>query len=93
MSKVKVLCIDKLLLKYSKLIKMINTNFNLIFLTCEVDRARLLDEVQSQGKEERFVPACGPDGRYHPVQCHITTGYCWCVRVETGRPLPGTSTR
>ncbi|KPP66483.1 SPARC-related modular calcium-binding protein 1-like, partial [Scleropages formosus] len=61
--------------------------------TCEVDRARLLDEVQSQGKEERFVPACGPDGRYHPVQCHITTGYCWCVRVETGRPLPGTSTR
>uniref|UniRef100_A0A3Q3WD25 Thyroglobulin type-1 domain-containing protein n=1 Tax=Mola mola TaxID=94237 RepID=A0A3Q3WD25_MOLML len=35
--------------------------------------------------------ACCLYGRYSPVQCHTATGYCWCVRVDNGRPLPGTS--
>ncbi|KAG8001765.1 SPARC-related modular calcium-binding protein 1, partial [Nibea albiflora] len=44
-------------------------------------------------QEERFIPECTADGRYSPVQCHAATRYCWCVRVESGRPLPGTSVR
>uniref|UniRef100_A0A667XG47 Thyroglobulin type-1 domain-containing protein n=1 Tax=Myripristis murdjan TaxID=586833 RepID=A0A667XG47_9TELE len=48
---------------------------------------------RSDDPPERFVPECTADGRYNPVQCHVATGYCWCVRADTGRPLPGTSAR
>uniref|UniRef100_A0A3B5B916 Thyroglobulin type-1 domain-containing protein n=1 Tax=Stegastes partitus TaxID=144197 RepID=A0A3B5B916_9TELE len=41
--------------------------------------------------DERFIPECTADGRYSSVQCHAATGYCWCVRADSGRPLPGTS--
>ncbi|KAM3874768.1 SPARC-related modular calcium-binding protein 1-like [Diretmus argenteus] len=61
--------------------------------TCERERATLLSQTRSARQEERFVPECTGDGRYNPVQCHVATGYCWCVRVDTGRPLPGTSAR
>lgn len=58
--------------------------------TCERERASLL---RSAWLEERFIPECTADGRYSPAQCHAATGYCWCVRVDSGRPLPGTSAR
>ncbi|XP_056138889.1 SPARC-related modular calcium-binding protein 1-like [Lampris incognitus] len=61
--------------------------------TCERERASLPSPSRSARQEERFVPECTADGRYSPVQCHVATGYCWCVRVDTGRPLPGTSAR
>ncbi|XP_010896843.3 SPARC-related modular calcium-binding protein 1 isoform X1 [Esox lucius] len=62
-------------------------------LTCERERAALMPEEHHTWKEERFIPECSADGRYSPIQCHVATGYCWCVRVDTGRPLPGTSVR
>ncbi|KAF7648509.1 hypothetical protein LDENG_00155850 [Lucifuga dentata] len=62
-------------------------------LTCERERASLLSQMRSSWQEERFIPECAADGRYSPVQCHVATGYCWCVRVDSGRPLPGTSAR
>uniref|UniRef100_A0A8C2WQ04 Thyroglobulin type-1 domain-containing protein n=1 Tax=Cyclopterus lumpus TaxID=8103 RepID=A0A8C2WQ04_CYCLU len=62
-------------------------------VTCERERASLLSRMSSSWQEERFVPECTADGRYSPAQCHAATGYCWCVRVDSGRPLPGTSTR
>lgn len=37
-------------------------------------------------------PACREDGTYEPVQCHVETGYCWCVTPQ-GRPLPDTSVK
>ncbi|KAL2095553.1 hypothetical protein ACEWY4_007701 [Coilia grayii] len=49
--------------------------------------------MRSVWQEERFIPECSTDGHYSPIQCHTATSYCWCVRVDTGRPLPGTSTR
>uniref|UniRef100_UPI0037E7729A SPARC-related modular calcium-binding protein 1-like n=1 Tax=Semicossyphus pulcher TaxID=241346 RepID=UPI0037E7729A len=61
--------------------------------TCERERASLLSQVRSVWEEERFIPECTADGRYSPAQCHAATGYCWCVRVDSGRPLPGTSAR
>ncbi|XP_070684680.1 SPARC-related modular calcium-binding protein 1-like [Pempheris klunzingeri] len=61
--------------------------------TCERERASLLSQMRSAWQEERFLPECTADGRYSPVQCHAATGYCWCVRVDSGRPLPGTSAR
>ncbi|XP_041851850.1 SPARC-related modular calcium-binding protein 1-like isoform X2 [Melanotaenia boesemani] len=62
-------------------------------LTCERERALLLSQVRLARQEERFIPECSADGRYNPVQCHTATGYCWCVRVDSGRPFPGTSAR
>ncbi|XP_059186819.1 SPARC-related modular calcium-binding protein 1-like [Centropristis striata] len=60
--------------------------------TCEHERALLLSQM-TEWHEDRFIPECTADGRYSPAQCHAATGYCWCVRVDSGRPLPGTSAR
>ncbi|XP_028275931.1 SPARC-related modular calcium-binding protein 1-like [Parambassis ranga] len=63
--------------------------------TCEHERAQalLLSRILSPWQEKRFIPECTADSRYSPVQCHTATGYCWCVREDSGRPLPGTSAR
>merc|ERR1712168_250523 len=26
-----------------------------------------------------YVPQCESNGDYSPMQCHVSTGYCWCV--------------
>ncbi|XP_016889216.1 SPARC-related modular calcium-binding protein 1 isoform X5 [Cynoglossus semilaevis] len=61
--------------------------------SCDQERQSALDEDQQSPREAIFIPDCGPGGLYKPVQCHQSTGYCWCVLVDTGRPIPGTSTR
>ncbi|XP_055083265.1 nidogen-2 isoform X2 [Periophthalmus magnuspinnatus] len=38
-----------------------------------------------------FVPQCEADGRYRPLQCHGSTGHCWCVD-NSGQEKPGTRT-
>ncbi|KAK5891419.1 hypothetical protein CgunFtcFv8_018674 [Champsocephalus gunnari] len=59
------------------------------------------DSLQSGGEAGRpsvgaFVPQCDSDGRYRTLQCHGSTGHCWCVdsrgQERTGtRTLPGTA--
>ncbi|XP_029982565.1 SPARC-related modular calcium-binding protein 1 isoform X5 [Sphaeramia orbicularis] len=61
--------------------------------SCDQERQNTLDEARQNPREDIFIPDCGPGGLYKPVQCHQSTGYCWCVLVDTGRPIPGTSTR
>ncbi|XP_018551050.1 SPARC-related modular calcium-binding protein 1 isoform X5 [Lates calcarifer] len=61
--------------------------------SCDQERQSALDEDRQSPREAIFIPDCGPGGLYKPVQCHQSTGYCWCVLVDTGRPIPGTSTR
>ncbi|CAM4700792.1 unnamed protein product [Caretta caretta] len=61
--------------------------------SCEQERLEALEEIQQHQQEGTFVPECEGDGTYKPVQCHQATGYCWCVQADTGRPVPGTSTR
>ena len=39
-----------------------------------------------------FLPSCKLNGDYEEVQCHGSTGYCWCVD-KLGNELPGTRTR
>ena len=39
-----------------------------------------------------FKPKCNADGSYAKVQCHPSTGYCWCS-TKRGKKIPGTSVR
>jgi hypothetical protein len=34
-----------------------------------------------------FVPACQDDGTFSPSQFHGSTGFSWCVNVQTGYPI------
>uniref|UniRef100_A0A8C6Y6P8 SPARC-related modular calcium-binding protein 2 n=1 Tax=Naja naja TaxID=35670 RepID=A0A8C6Y6P8_NAJNA len=61
--------------------------------SCEQERREAIHEARQHQQEGTFIPECEGDGTYKEVQCHQATGYCWCVRVDTGRPIPGTSTR
>ncbi|XP_030574360.1 SPARC-related modular calcium-binding protein 1 isoform X12 [Archocentrus centrarchus] len=61
--------------------------------SCDQERQGAQEEARQNSRETIFIPDCGPGGLYKPVQCHQSTGYCWCVLVDTGRPIPGTSTR
>ncbi|KAK4821931.1 hypothetical protein QYF61_004935 [Mycteria americana] len=37
------------------------------------------------------VPQCDEEGRYRPLQCHSSTGHCWCVDAA-GQEIAGTRT-
>ncbi|KAG5831665.1 hypothetical protein ANANG_G00306150 [Anguilla anguilla] len=39
----------------------------------------------------QYVPTCDARGAYEPVQCHASTGQCWCVG-RNGGEIPGTRT-
>ncbi|XP_075950721.1 nidogen-2 [Anarhichas minor] len=60
---------------------------------CEQHR----DSLQSGGEQGgrpslgAFVPQCDSVGRYRPLQCHGSTGHCWCVDVR-GQERGGTRT-
>uniref|UniRef100_A0AAY5KRR5 SPARC related modular calcium binding 2 n=1 Tax=Esox lucius TaxID=8010 RepID=A0AAY5KRR5_ESOLU len=61
--------------------------------SCDQEQQTAQEEARQHKNEAVFVPDCAQGGLYKPVQCHPSTGYCWCVLVDTGRPIPGTSTR
>lgn len=42
---------------------------------------------QEAGLIGAFQPSCEEDGRFSELQCHGSTGFCWCVDVETGQPV------
>uniref|UniRef100_A0A8C9XBN3 Nidogen 1 n=1 Tax=Sander lucioperca TaxID=283035 RepID=A0A8C9XBN3_SANLU len=37
----------------------------------------------------QYIPTCDENGAYVPMQCHGSTGHCWCVD-RNGREIPGT---
>ncbi|XP_038071538.1 SPARC-related modular calcium-binding protein 1-like isoform X2 [Patiria miniata] len=61
-------------------------------VSCEAERQRATKRAELLPKSGVFIPQCHEDGAYKAVQCHDEAGYCWCVYVDTGRPIPGTST-
>ncbi|XP_026212200.1 SPARC-related modular calcium-binding protein 2 isoform X1 [Anabas testudineus] len=61
--------------------------------SCDQEQQSAQEEARQHKNDAVFIPDCAQGGLYKPVQCHPSTGYCWCVLVDTGRPIPGTSTR
>ncbi|KAM9847427.1 nidogen-1 [Aulostomus maculatus] len=37
----------------------------------------------------QYIPTCDDNGAYEPMQCHGSTGHCWCVD-RNGQEIPGT---
>ncbi|EDO38469.1 predicted protein, partial [Nematostella vectensis] len=48
------------------------------------------DGIASPG---RFVPLCTSEGKFADVQCHGSTGYCWCAHPDNGQEVTGTRQR
>ncbi|KAM9364369.1 nidogen-1 [Pholidichthys leucotaenia] len=40
----------------------------------------------------QYIPTCDENGAYEPMQCHGSTGHCWCVD-RNGQEIPGTRSR
>jgi hypothetical protein len=55
-------------------------------MDCEVARASscqvALYTAQSNQLIGAFVPRCEADGTYSSMQCHASTGQCWCVTTD-----------
>lgn len=41
-------------------------------------------DVTKKGNVGAFKPQCEDDGKFKKVQCHSSTGHCWCAHPETG---------
>jgi hypothetical protein len=50
------------------------------------------DRKSDRGMVGHFTPSCKADGSYSLVQCHGSSGYCWCATPK-GKPVAGTETR
>ncbi|KAI1309044.1 Sparc-related modular calcium-binding protein 1 [Halotydeus destructor] len=62
--------------------------------SCSVQRQLALDNLRSGSVDGVYVPDCDQvSGKWKTVQCHESTGYCWCVNPADGRPYPGSSVR
>ncbi|XP_078090061.1 uncharacterized protein nid2a [Mustelus asterias] len=61
---------------------------------CEQHRERMRAELSSRESQPlvgAYIPQCDEEGNFRPLQCHGSTGYCWCVN-ENGQEIPGTRT-
>ncbi|XP_054655579.1 nidogen-1 isoform X1 [Dunckerocampus dactyliophorus] len=61
---------------------------------CESHRDSLLGVTEFGPRGPRppvgqYIPTCDEDGNYEPMQCHGSTGHCWCVD-RNGQEIPGT---
>ncbi|XP_008305030.1 nidogen-1 [Stegastes partitus] len=61
---------------------------------CETHRDSLLGATEFGPRGPRpsvgqYIPKCDENGAYNPMQCHDSTGHCWCVD-RNGQEIPGT---
>ncbi|XP_034083289.1 nidogen-1 [Gymnodraco acuticeps] len=61
---------------------------------CETHRDSLLGSTEfgprgPRPSVEQYIPSCDDNGSYEPMQCHGSTGYCWCVE-RNGQEVLGT---
>ena len=53
----------------------------------------ITDSHNGTSRPGEYIPQCSEDGTFSPVQCHGSSGYCWCVRPDTGEPVGKSMTR
>lgn len=53
---------------------------------CQRKRMDLSQAVRPFGS---YIPTCSKDNAYENIQCHPSTGYCWCVD-QNGKEWRGT---
>uniref|UniRef100_A0ACB8GCU7 Uncharacterized protein n=1 Tax=Sphaerodactylus townsendi TaxID=933632 RepID=A0ACB8GCU7_9SAUR len=56
---------------------------------CVAERKYTQEQARKEFQQV-FIPECNDDGTYSQAQCHVYTGYCWCV-TPNGRPISGTA--
>ncbi|CAI4222996.1 unnamed protein product [Auanema sp. JU1783] len=68
------------------------TNSVNVRLDCYSQRQKSLSR-RTGGDLIVYIPACSSKNtsHYQQVQCHEQTRYCWCVHIDTGEPIPGTT--
>lgn len=37
-----------------------------------------------------YIPQCDKNGAFSAMQCHASTGHCWCVDLNTGKEIENT---
>jgi len=57
---------------------------------CQQKRESALIKQNIDGLRGVYIPECTATGEYEPKQCHLSTGYCWCVDPTTGKEILGT---
>ena len=60
--------------------------------SCQKRQKKAMEKSLNGPNAWNFVPRCREDGGFYEVQCHVTTGQCWCVDVN-GNERWGTTTR
>ncbi|XP_027015741.2 nidogen-2 isoform X4 [Tachysurus fulvidraco] len=58
---------------------------------CEQHRDRAQSQAHGSPGVGAFIPQCDQEGHYMPLQCHGSTGHCWCVDSR-GQERSGTRT-
>ncbi|XP_028830877.1 nidogen-2 [Denticeps clupeoides] len=58
---------------------------------CEHHRDNLQGSHGGHTPVGAFIPQCDEEGQYRPLQCHGSSGHCWCVDSR-GQERPGTRT-
>uniref|UniRef100_A0A669DFL5 Nidogen 1 n=1 Tax=Oreochromis niloticus TaxID=8128 RepID=A0A669DFL5_ORENI len=61
---------------------------------CEAHRESVLGVSGPRGPRPpigAYIPSCDDNGQYEPMQCHGSTGHCWCVD-QNGQEISGTRT-
>lgn len=53
---------------------------------CLAIRNLLISGLSEGGIPGAYVPACQDDGTFAPTQFHGSTGFSWCVNIQTGYP-------
>ena len=76
-------------LRWSKKKSLIMNLFNTGLTKCQKDYAKAISKPRLVGI---FIPHCRQDGSFSPMQCHASTGFCWCV-TQDGKKVPNSDTR
>jgi len=66
---------------------------DLILSECELRRQQAVGQSGSVHMIGAFVPRCTDDGYFEALQCHSSTGQCWCVHRVSGVELLGSRRR